>query len=58
MREQIIEICNYLVKKAKKKLGSHLSARYGCFLPQLCPVGEHSISLSTSDFYGVYSLSI
>lgn len=26
------EICNYLVKKAKKKLGSHLSARYGCFL--------------------------
>ncbi|OXB73795.1 UNVERIFIED_CONTAM: hypothetical protein H355_010341 [Colinus virginianus] len=27
MREQITEICNYLVKKAKKKLGSHLSAR-------------------------------
>lgn len=25
------EICNYLVKKAKKKLGNHLSARYGCF---------------------------
>ncbi|PKK29287.1 hypothetical protein A306_00000276 [Columba livia] len=27
MREQMTEIYNYLVKKAKKKLGSHLSAR-------------------------------
>ncbi|NXR12097.1 PLPL2 protein, partial [Semnornis frantzii] len=27
MKEQMTEICNYLVKKAKKKLGSHLSAR-------------------------------
>lgn len=39
MREQMTEIYNYLVKKAKKKLGSHLSARYGCFPPQHCSGG-------------------
>lgn len=39
MREQMTEICNYLVKKAKKKLGSHLSARYVCFPPRCCSGG-------------------
>ncbi|XP_064513723.1 patatin-like phospholipase domain-containing protein 2 [Pseudopipra pipra] len=42
MREQIIEICNYFVKKAKKKLGSHLSARLYYHLelggPQSLPI--------------------
>lgn len=36
MREQMTEICNYLVKKARKKLGNHLSARYGCFSSPHC----------------------
>uniref|UniRef100_A0A674HDL0 triacylglycerol lipase n=1 Tax=Taeniopygia guttata TaxID=59729 RepID=A0A674HDL0_TAEGU len=42
MREQMTEICNYLVKKAKKKLGSHLSARLYYHLelggPQKLPI--------------------
>ncbi|XP_015142105.3 patatin-like phospholipase domain-containing protein 2 isoform X1 [Gallus gallus] len=46
MREQIIEICNYLVKKAKKKLGSHLSARLYYHLelggPQSLPISSAS----------------
>uniref|UniRef100_A0A8C3L0Z6 triacylglycerol lipase n=1 Tax=Chrysolophus pictus TaxID=9089 RepID=A0A8C3L0Z6_CHRPC len=46
MREQITEICNYLVKKAKKKLGSHLSARLYYHLelggPQSLPISPAS----------------
>ncbi|XP_059705124.1 patatin-like phospholipase domain-containing protein 2 [Haemorhous mexicanus] len=42
MREQMTEICSYLVKKAKKKLGSHLSARLYYHLelggPQKLPI--------------------
>ncbi|NXP34110.1 PLPL2 protein, partial [Leiothrix lutea] len=42
MREQMTGICNYLVKKAKKKLGSHLSARLYYHLelggPQKMPI--------------------
>lgn len=45
MREQMTEICNYLVKKAKKKLGSHLSARYVCFPPRRCSGGALSFHL-------------
>ncbi|KAM6133310.1 LOW QUALITY PROTEIN: patatin-like phospholipase domain-containing protein 2 [Phoenicopterus ruber ruber] len=46
MREQMTEICNYLVKKAKKKLGSHLSARLYYHLelggPQSLPISSAS----------------
>ncbi|PKU46853.1 patatin-like phospholipase domain-containing protein 2 [Limosa lapponica baueri] len=46
MREQMTEICNYLVKKAKKKLGSHLSARLYYHLelggPQSLPISPTS----------------
>lgn len=49
MREQIIEICNYLVKKAKKKLGSHLSARLYYHLEL---GGPQSLPISSASPYG------
>lgn len=33
MKEQTRKVCQYLMRRAKKKLGSHLSARYNSLIP-------------------------
>lgn len=33
MKEQTRKVCHYFMRKARKKLGSHLSARYDFFFP-------------------------